>query len=289
MLYGQRTMQHFADSRHATWTAYISIFTLLVLAMLHGQPTYQHLLLRCLPCCMDTQHFNIYSSGSRHATWNAYHSTFTLHINAMLHVQPTFQHLLFTLTPHSLTCLGRLQLHFCNFLLHQRHLISWIPRLHDRRSQATHHNFINCVTDTAPALPCPGIVNKVFVPSGQTVNHAIYKDVFERLRKWVLRVRRDIADNWVLQHDNAPANTALSIREFLAKKNIPLLPHPPYSPVKSKLKRHPFGTMENIQRIVTDELNTRMDNDFQYCYDQWKKCWNHCVTSQRSYFEGDNL
>jgi len=36
------------------------------------------------------------------------------------------------------------------------------------------------------------------------------------------------------------------------------------------LKGHHFGTMENIQKIVTDELNTLMENDFQYCYDQWK-------------------
>jgi len=29
--------------------------------------------------------------------------------------------------------------------------------------------------------------------------------------------------------------------------------------------------MENIQKIVTDELNTLMENDFQYFYDQWEK------------------
>ena len=146
-----------------------------------------------------------------------------------------------------------------------------------------------------------GIVHKEFVPPGQTVNHAFYKDVLERLRKRVQRYRRDIADDWVLQHENASAHTAISIREFLAKKNIPVLPHPPYSPdiapcdfylfpkLKSKLKGYHFGTMENIQIIVTDELNTLTENDFQYCYDQWKKRWNHCVTSQGSYFEGDNL
>ena len=144
-------------------------------------------------------------------------------------------------------------------------------------------------------------MHKEFVPPGQTVNHAFYKDVLERLRKWVQRVRRDIEDDWVLQQDNAPAQTALSIRDFLAKKNIPVLPHPPYSPdlapcdfyffpkLKSKLKGHHFGTMENIQKIVTVELNTLTENDFQYCYDKWKKRWNHCVTSQGSYFEGDNL
>ena len=104
------------------------------------------------------------------------------------------------------------------------------------------------------------IVHNVFVPPGQTVNHAFYKDVLERLRKRVQRVRRDFADDWVLQNDNAPAHTALSIREFMVKKNIPVLPHPLYSPdlapcdfyrshkLKSKLKGHHFGATENIQK-----------------------------------------
>jgi len=100
-----------------------------------------------------------------------------------------------------------------------------------------------------------GIVHKEFVPPGQTVNHAFYKDVLERLQKRVQWVRRDIADDWVLQHDKAPAHTALSIREFLAKRNIPILPHPPYSPdlaqcnfyLFPKLKGHHFGMMENTK------------------------------------------
>jgi len=75
-----------------------------------------------------------------------------------------------------------------------------------------------------------GIVHKEFVPPGLKVNHAFYKDVLERLRKRFQQVRTDIADDWVLHHSNAPAHTALSIREFLRKKNIPVLPHPPYSP-----------------------------------------------------------
>jgi len=104
-------------------------------------------------------------------------------------------------------------------------------------------------------------VHKEFVPPGQTVNHAFYKDVLERLRKQVQQVQTDVADDWALHHDNAPAHTALSIREFLAKKNIAVLPHPPYSPdlapcdfylfpkLKSKLKGHHFGLLENIQQL----------------------------------------
>ena len=39
-----------------------------------------------------------------------------------------------------------------------------------------------------------------------------------------------IADNWMLHHDNAPCHTAISVIEFLAKKGIPVVPQPPYSP-----------------------------------------------------------
>jgi len=142
-------------------------------------------------------------------------------------------------------------------------------------------------------------VHKEFVPPGQRVNHAFYKDVLEQLRKRVQRVRTDIADDWVLHHGNAPAHTALSVREFLAKKNIPVLPHPPYSPdlapcdfylfpnLKSKLKGRHFGTMENIQKIVTDELHTLTEKTSGTAMISGKKRWNHCVTSQGSKFEGN--
>jgi len=38
-----------------------------------------------------------------------------------------------------------------------------------------------------------GIIHKEFVPSGQTVNQVYYRQVLERLRKRVNRVRPDIA------------------------------------------------------------------------------------------------
>jgi len=36
--------------------------------------------------------------------------------------------------------------------------------------------------------------------------------------------------SWILHHDNAPAHTALSVRHFLATKQITQLEHPAYSP-----------------------------------------------------------
>jgi len=107
-----------------------------------------------------------------------------------------------------------------------------------------------------------GVVHKEFVPQGQTVNKQCYREVLEQLRKRVHRVRPEIADTWMLHHDDAPCHTAISVNEFLAKKSISMLPQPPYSPdlspcdffifpkLKLHLKGRHFGTVGNIQKVV---------------------------------------
>ena len=77
-----------------------------------------------------------------------------------------------------------------------------------------------------------GRVHHEFVPQGQTVNQHFYKEVLSRLIARIRRSRRDLWENnrWILHHDNAPAHNALSIRQFLAEKQITTLEHPPYSP-----------------------------------------------------------
>jgi transposase len=74
------------------------------------------------------------------------------------------------------------------------------------------------------------------------------------------------AGSWLLHHDNAPAHTVLSIRQFLAKHSIPTLPYPPYSPdlslpdfflfpkLKITLKGRRFQTVEDIITNSTNDL-----------------------------------
>ena len=114
-------------------------------------------------------------------------------------------------------------------------------------------------------------------------------------------MRLSIADNWMLHHDKAPCHTAISVIEFLAKKGIPVVPQPPYSPDLSpcdfflfpKLKFHlngrHFGTVDNIQKVVTDQLRARPHEDFQLCYWEWEQRVRRCVASQGYYFEVDNV
>jgi hypothetical protein len=56
-------------------------------------------------------------------------------------------------------------------------------------------------------------------------------EVLERLCKKVRRKQPKLFANnsWILQPNNAPAHTALAVREFLAPKQITVLEHPAYS------------------------------------------------------------
>lgn len=144
-----------------------------------------------------------------------------------------------------------------------------------------------------------GIVHKEFVPPGQTVNQHFYREVLERLRKRVLRVRPDIANTWILHHDNAPCHTALSVSQFLTTKGITVLPQPPYSPdmspcdfflfprVKSVVKGTHFESIEEIQTAVTRVLMGIPVEEFQKCYGAWKTRWARCTAAQGDHFEGD--
>jgi len=76
-----------------------------------------------------------------------------------------------------------------------------------------------------------GILHREFVPPGMMANADFYFDVL-RLRE---NVRRKRPQKWqnqnlIIHHDNAPAHRSFNVSQFLAKNNMTVIPHPPYSP-----------------------------------------------------------
>jgi transposase len=88
-----------------------------------------------------------------------------------------------------------------------------------------------------------GIVHYEFIAQGQTVNQQRSLEVLTRLRESVRRKRPELwPDKWILHDDKAPTPDALRVREFLSKKSITKMGHPPYSP---DLTPAIFGSFQN--------------------------------------------
>ena len=141
-----------------------------------------------------------------------------------------------------------------------------------------------------------GILHKEFVPPGQTDNGNFYCDWGKVRHKWPEMWKNG---DWLLHHDNAPAHTWLIVREFLTNSNMTTVPHPAYSPdlapcdffvftkMKLQLKERHFVSIEEIQAVSQQVLNTLTPADFIRCFQKWQNCWDHCTQAQGDYFEGD--
>jgi len=93
----------------------------------------------------------------------------------------------------------------------KRQSLGWRSKGSPRPKKALHSKvkcMLVCFFDSM------GIVHKQWVPAGQRVNQCYYKDILKRLRKTVIRVRPNIATNWILHHDNAPADAAFCVAVF---------------------------------------------------------------------------
>jgi transposase len=134
------------------------------------------------------------------------------------------------------------------------------------------------------------------------VNKQLYQDFLARLRDAVRRKRPELWENqtWMLHHNNAPAHASLLIRSYLAKHQISVVPHPPYSPdlargdfflfpkLKTTLKRHRFEIIDEIQENAKREQRAITESAIQEAFQQWKKHWERCIASRGDYFEGDS-
>lgn len=145
-----------------------------------------------------------------------------------------------------------------------------------------------------------GIIHKEFMPSGSTVNAIYYKGVMDRLLKRIARVRPEYKSkgSWSLLHDNAPGHKATIVKQFLHKKGVVLIEHPPYSPdltpadfmlfpkLKSMIKGTKFDDIKDIQTNVTYELKNIPKKEFQISFENLYRRCDKCIQVMGDYFEG---
>jgi len=138
-----------------------------------------------------------------------------------------------------------------------------------------------------------------FVPEGQTVTGNFYLSVLKRLWKRIRPVRPEYSapGSWFLLHDSAPVHRAVAVQEFLARKQVSVLHHPPYSPdlspcdyflffkLKSPLKRRLFEDVQDIQTAVTSILRAIPQEDVQRSFQSLPDRATRCIDAEGMYFE----
>ena len=50
-----------------------------------------------------------------------------------------------------------------------------------------------------------------------------------------------------------------------------------------------LGNVTAIEREVTSLLKGLREEEFQGCFQQWKRKWDKCIVSNGEYFEGDHI
>ena len=102
------------------------------------------------------------------------------------------------------------------------------------------------------------------------------------------------------------AHTALSVKKFLAEKQIPTHDYPLYSldlapcdfilfpkvksilyGTSSGLKRTRFDSVKEIKKKTMKLLRHLVEKDLLHCFDQWKIQNEGCVDAQREYTKGE--
>ncbi len=118
------------------------------------------------------------------------------------------------------------------------------------------------------------VIHHEYVPEGQIVNATFYVQVLNCLCKRIDSVRwRDW--KFLLLHNNARPHIAAIVQQFLAKKGLAQLSHPPYLPhlrappdyfafpkLKLELENDRYALIEDIQKSLTAKLKVFPISDF---------------------------
>ena len=140
-----------------------------------------------------------------------------------------------------------------------------------------------------------GIIHKEFLPSGQTITREYYLTVLKRLMSRIRWISPEYKDEVV--GVCCMIMRPVTLRRFLAKNNVCVLNHPPYSPdlapcdfslfrkLKMKLKGIYFQDVPTIQNYSTSVLESIPQSEMEQSFESLLNRCKICIESGGDYFE----
>lgn len=145
-----------------------------------------------------------------------------------------------------------------------------------------------------------GMVYTHTVPQGQTITAAYYIAVLKQLMKdHIPKKRPDLVGRWKLHQDNARPHVAFAALDFLCRKNVETVPHPPYSPdlapndfflyptAKKSLKGRRFPTSTAAVKALEAILKRISADGFEHVFIEWQRRMKRCISLKGEYLERD--
>ena len=142
-----------------------------------------------------------------------------------------------------------------------------------------------------------GVIYTNIVPRGQTVNAAYITKALAVFMKKMRQKRPELLDGeWFFHWDNAPVHTAAAVQNWLAARDVQVLPHPPYSPdlapadffFFTKMKDQLAGrtlTQESFKTTWDGVARTIATEEFTAAFRRWYHRCEKCVNNGGNYVE----
>lgn len=143
-----------------------------------------------------------------------------------------------------------------------------------------------------------GMVYHEFVPDGRGIGQILYWQILDRFREAVRRRRPEAwRTRWGLLHDGAPAHRAIETVRYLNYHQIPIMPHPGYSPdlsppdfwlfarIKKEVRGTRFRTIAALQARIDQVIGGITQAEFTQAMENYPDRLRRCIAAQGEYFE----
>ena len=160
-----------------------------------------------------------------------------------------------------------------------------------RQSKSTHKLLM------IPFFDSTGMIYVHWVPTGQIVNKEYYVEVLREFKKRFHLKRPALfkSAQWYFHQDNALVNNSILVTDYLTKKGIKTVHHPPCSPevapcdfcLFTKPRDCRYDTTEQMKEAVTKVIGMLTREDFHGTFEKLLGRHNKCIAAGRDFFEGD--